>query len=94
MSLHPLQAITTKYLGPTNVKGSRIKASAARGSLTIHLDHALSIENNHAAAAKALASKYSWRGNWFMGGLPSDDGYCFVCTDNFEALAFTTVQGK
>jgi len=90
MSHHPVQAIITKYLPPTNVKGSRIKATAAAGSLTLHLDHALSIEDAHAKVAELLATKLGWRGNWFMGGMPDDRGYCFICTDNFEALAFTT----
>jgi len=86
------QAITTKYLGPTNVKGSRIKATAAAGSLTIHIDHALNIEANHTKAAELLAHKYGWGGQWFMGGLPNDDGYCFVCTEDKDTLAFVTMQ--
>lgn len=81
MSLRPLQAIITKYLPPTSFKGSRIKAAAAAGSIIVHIDHALNIEDNHAAAAEALAGKFKWRGNWFMGGLPDDSGYCFVCVD-------------
>jgi hypothetical protein len=97
MSLRPLQAITTKYLPPTNVKGSRIKASASAGSLTIHLDHALSIEANHAKAAEALANKWGWNGQWFMGGMPDDRGYCFVHADILGTIpeaAFTTAGRK
>jgi hypothetical protein len=93
MSLRPVQAIVTKYLPPTNVKGSRIKATAAAGSLTVHIDHALNIEDNHAVAAKALANKLEWRGTWFMGGLPNDSGYCFVCADiigTYPEAAFNT----
>lgn len=92
MSPHPVQAIITRYLPPTNFKGSRIKATAAAGSLTLHLDHALNIEDNHARAAKALADKFNWRGGWFMGGMPDDSGYCFVCTD--EAPTFVTSPAK
>ena len=36
-----MQAIETRYLGPTNTRGSRIKATAAAGSITIHYDDAL-----------------------------------------------------
>jgi hypothetical protein len=75
------QAITTKYFGASNVKGARIKATAAAGSIYHHRDDALSIEANHAAAAEALANKFGWRGSWAMGGLPDDRGYCFVCSD-------------
>jgi hypothetical protein len=82
MTLYPRQAITTKYLPPTNFKGSRIKASCAAGSITLQLDHALNTEDNHAKAAKALANKFKWTGNWFMGGMPDDSGYCFVCVDD------------
>ena len=36
-----MQAIETKYFGPSNVKGSRIKATAQAGSVTVGYDHAL-----------------------------------------------------
>jgi len=79
---HVLQAITTKYLGPTDYKGSRIKAKSARGSLTVHYNDALNTEDNHREAAEALIAKLDWAklgGVWHQGGLPDDDGYCFVC---------------
>ncbi|TYL85599.1 hypothetical protein [Bradyrhizobium cytisi] len=88
-SIRSYQAIITKYLPASNVKGSRIKASAAAGSITIHLDHALNAEGNHAKAAEVLANKLGWRGAWIMGGMPGDSGYCFVCA-NGDAAAFTT----
>jgi len=97
MSLRPVQAIVTRYLPPTNLKGSRIKATAAAGSVTVHIDHALNIEQNHAKAAEALAHKYNWRGQWFMGGLPSDAGYCFVCADiagTVPEAAFQTFEDR
>ena len=89
-SLHSYQAIVTKYHGPGNVRGSRIKATAAAGSVTVHYDHALNIEQNHAAAAAALANKYGWGGCWYMGGMPDDSGYCFVCADTMVDSAFRT----
>ena len=55
-----MQAITTRYHGPTNVRGSRIKATAAAGSITLGYDHALTLDGNHEAAAKALANKFGW----------------------------------
>lgn len=54
------QAIQTKYLGPTNHRGSRVKASCAAGSVTVPWDHALNTENNHAAACAALCAKLGW----------------------------------
>ena len=96
-NIHAYQAIVTKYIGPTDTKGSRIKAIASAGSVTIEIDHALNIAENHAAAAESLANKYKWRGIWHMGGLPNDSGYCFVASYFGRAIdnepAFTT-QGE
>lgn len=55
-----MQAITTKFVKPTDTKGSRIKATAEAGSVTIGWDHALDSEGNHIAAAKALCVKLGW----------------------------------
>lgn len=85
------QAIVTKYIGPSNTKGSRIKATAAPGSITLHLDHSLNSEQNHAAAALALATKYKWRGTWYGGGMPNYSGYVFVSTDVGDGPAFITL---
>jgi hypothetical protein len=89
----PLQAIVTKYLGPTNVRGSRIKATAAARSLTVHRDDSLGIEENHARAAQQLAELLEWRGKWVMGGTPDGRGYVFACLDGTFGAAFTT-SGK
>lgn len=73
-----VQGISTKYVGPSNTRGARIKASAWAGSVTVHWDHALNSEQNHAAAARALCIKYGWTGRYIQGGDPSGDGYLFV----------------
>ena len=57
-----MQAITTKYAGPTNTRGTRIIAKAAAGRVSVGYDHALNLEDNHAAAAQALAAKLGWTG--------------------------------
>lgn len=80
------QAIVTKYLGPTNHRAARVKASAQAGSVTVSWDHALGISENHIAAAKAFAEKYQWVGSWVGGGLPNNEGYCFVTADGFPQL--------
>lgn len=56
-----MQAIQTRYFGPTNVRGSRIKATASAGSITVGYDHALNSEKNHEAAAIALIAKMEWQ---------------------------------
>lgn len=65
-----MQAITTKYFGPTNTRGSKIKATAAAGSVTISYNCALSQDANHKAAALALCAKMEWEGNLISGDLP------------------------
>lgn len=76
-----LQAITTKYLGPTNTRGARIKATCDAGSLTVHWDYALNPSRNHAAAAQALAEKLGWTGR-YVGGADTRSGYVFVDADS------------
>lgn len=82
-----LQAITTRYIGPSNTRGSRVKAQAAAGSITLHWDSALNSEDNHAKAAEALARKFEWCGKWYGGGLPDDKGNVYVCTGWHEPAA-------
>lgn len=82
------QGITTKYLGPTNFRGSRIKATARKAnpsagwremSLTIPYDYSGNSDSRHTKAAKALATKLGWSGLWVGGGKPEEDGNQYVC---------------
>ena len=77
-----MQAIVTRYFGPGNVRGSRVKAKAQAGSLILDWDDSLSYEANHRAAAHALAARYGWRGRWVGGGLPSEAGQVWVNVDS------------
>ena len=54
------QAIETKSHCPTDRRGSRVSATAAAGRVTLGWDHALNDEQNHKAAALALAHKFHW----------------------------------
>ena len=81
------QSISTKYLGPTNFRGARIKASAEAGAMTVSWDHSLDVDENHAKAAKAFADKWGWGGEWIGGASPDRRGYVFVDVskvDNFK----------
>lgn len=53
-----MQAIQTKYLPATNFRGSRIKATCDRGSITISYPDELSGDACHIAAADALIAKF------------------------------------
>jgi hypothetical protein len=76
-----MQAIITKYFGPTNSRGSRIKATCASGSVTISYPYELSGQACHRAAADALVQKMDWTdshyGGLLGGQLPSGE-YVFV----------------
>lgn len=72
------QAIETKYLGPTNSRGGRIKAIAWADSVTISYNHELNHAENHRAAADALLAKLGWDGKFAQGGNVKGDGYVFV----------------
>lgn len=54
-----MQAIITRYLGPTDYRGSRIRASCERGSLTVSYPHELSGEDVHIYAAQSLVEKFA-----------------------------------
>lgn len=77
-----MQAIQTKYIGPTNTRGSRIKAWCDAGSVTIGYPHELSGQAVYRAAAEALADKLGWNTPHYAkllgGALPNNGGYCFV----------------
>lgn len=81
-----MQAITTKYLGPTNSRGSRIKATSESGlSATVPYPHERNIgADAHSVAAIALARKLGWTGT-LIGGA-TRDGYAFVfsTSERFE----------
>jgi hypothetical protein len=63
------QSITTKYLGPTDRRGTRVKATSSAGlSVTVGWDDALSDTDNYAAAAVALCKKLGWSGTLAVGG--------------------------
>lgn len=76
------QAIQTKFLGPTNTRGSRIRAWCEAKSIVVAWDHSLNQQDNHAAAARAVYEAMGWCGDgftaWYGGSLPGDQGYAFV----------------
>ena len=72
-----MQAIVIKFLCPTNVKGSRYKAIAEAGSVTLSTDFALNGEGNAARAALALCDKFGWPGDLIVSSLPTG-GYVAV----------------
>lgn len=82
-----MKAITTKFIGPSNVRGSRYKATAEGGhSVTLSADHALNSEENHDRVAKALRDKMGWKGELVRGGLPDGKGNCYVFLHDYTRV--------
>lgn len=73
-----MQAIETKYLGPTNTRGARIKASAQAGSVTIPFEYGTGIDGAHDLALIALVTKWEWWGVWARGGKADGTGNVYV----------------
>ena len=78
-----MQAIQTKYYGPTNTRGSRFKATCAAHSVTVGYDYSLNIDDNHKAACKALQEAMAKRGgdHWLkpmVSGCLKDGTYAHV----------------
>ena len=58
-----MQAIRTRYLGPTNTHGARVKAISASGlSATVARDYEKDVEADERRAAVALCRKLGWSG--------------------------------
>jgi len=79
------KAIETRFLGPTNFQGARIKAKCWGGSMTIPYPHEFNLAKAHREAAMALIDKMDqpyggWRGDWVQGSNAKGDGYVFVKT--------------
>jgi len=64
-----MQAIRTKYIGPTNTKPSRIKASCEARTIFVEWDHHLNGEANHRYAAQTLMKRLGWELSMASGTL-------------------------
>ena len=92
-----MTTIKTRFIGPTNSRGSRYKAIAGEGgkgfTLTVNADDRIGSEDNHYRVARMLIDKLGWfhdptrgdrYGEWFGGCTP--DGYVFVCAVEYATL--------
>jgi hypothetical protein len=95
-----MQAIQTKFFGPTNTRGARYKATCEAGSLTLPMDYAINSEDNHVRVASALIAKLGWfhdinrgdtYGAWHYGG--TADGYVFVCAVSYATVTDPSICG-
>lgn len=89
-----MTAIATHFIGPTNTRGSRYKATAlgTRHTLTIDADDRVGYHENHDRAAAALIRKQGWvkgpdnrYGDWHRGD-GGEAGYIYVMTTDYDRL--------
>lgn len=74
-----MQAIITRYHGPTENRGARISASTYKHRTYISYPHELNQEKAHMEAARAHMLKMGWSGTMQSGGLPNGDMvHCFI----------------
>jgi hypothetical protein len=82
-----MKAITTKYHGPTDTRGSRYSASDADNNrVSISIDHENGSEANHDAAAIALCHKMKWDGPLMKGAVKG--GYVYVFDAHANRVRF------
>jgi hypothetical protein len=55
-----MQAIRTRYLGPTNRRDARISVSCEAARIIVPWDDRLDTEENHIAAREVLVRKLGW----------------------------------
>ena len=55
-----MQAIKTKYIGPSATKGSRIQASCEARTIYVPYSHDLNSDGNHRAACEVLLRAMGW----------------------------------
>lgn len=72
------QAMTTKYFGPTNHRGARIRVKAQVGTAFFPWDYALNSTQNHTKAMRLFAQKQAWNADFHVGSLPCGTGYVGV----------------
>lgn len=77
-----MRAITVKYFGPTDHKGSRLRASSGKLSTTIGWAHDLDCAGNYNEALRAHVTKLAkdgpgWHGRW-IGATLGEQGYVYV----------------
>lgn len=83
VSVGMFRAIHTKYIGPSNTRGSRIKAfDEAGNSVTIGYDDDVKRDEPYAEACRKLCEKMGWTGRLVGGG--TKGGYTFVFVEDAQ----------
>ena len=81
-----MQAIRTRYFGPTNTRGACIIATCSAKRKHLPYRHELNVEDNHKQAARELIASLGWDKDHreyqgFATGQLSDGSYAHVLLD-------------
>lgn len=86
LAFSPRMVIKTKYYTDEQGRG-RVVASCEAGTAVVKWAHDLSTSQNHAEAAKKLANKQGWPGQWAAGSESGyEGGYTFVFVDALSSF--------
>lgn len=78
-TMSPTQGITVRYIGPTDTKGARLKATSASGiSVTIPYPHDAPERDKPCRAVDALCDKLGWDAAGFVGATIRGNDWAFV----------------
>lgn len=85
------QSINTKYVPPTNYKGSRVSVRTTGGIRRIYeWDDSLNPDQNHTAAARRLIEELGWNrhcnGAWVPGATREGLVYVFTYLNPLEDM--------
>lgn len=80
-----MKAIQTKFIGPSETRGARVKAWIENIPVILPWDHALEVVDNHGAAARKLAELLRWSGRLVGGTLP-DESMAWVFVDGSASV--------
>lgn len=83
--IYPSPAIITRPLPATLTRRPRIRATSARGSITIPYDHALDIAENHQAALEAYCERYDLIADQYIAGR-TPDGLVYVLIPGEQSI--------
>jgi hypothetical protein len=81
-----MKAITTKYHGCTDTRGSRISATDGDNRVSIPYPHELNTEEAHKLAAQTLCKKLGWDYQFITGGTKEGYVHVFVPSAIVDAL--------
>lgn len=73
-----MQAIVTKWMPPTDTRGSRIKVWCDAKALVVPWDHEYGAQVNHQNAIAKLLRAQGWGGQWVTGAAPKRSPHFLV----------------